>query len=103
MRTRAGRFQLGQALTLEQVAERAATGQTEQMLITLSDAVSGFPVLTVDDTDAQRIAHGNAISIPPGFAPQDPEAPVRVLGRGGRLLAVARPREGFLRPEVVLA
>jgi tRNA pseudouridine55 synthase len=103
LRTRAGRFRLGQALTLEQVAERAASGQAEQMLITLSDAVSGFPALTVEESDAQRIAHGNSVSAPPGFAPEEPEAPVRVLGRDGRLLAVARPREGFLRPEVVLA
>ena len=103
IRTRAGRFRLGQALTLEQVAEQAAAGQVEQMLITLSDAVSGFPALTVDDPDAQRIAHGNAVSLHPGFAPEDPKALVRLLGRDGRLLAVARPREGFLRPEVVLA
>jgi tRNA pseudouridine55 synthase len=102
IRTRAGRFRLGQALTLEEVAEQAAAGQAEQMLITLSDAISGFPALTVDDSDAQRIAHGNAISAPPGFAPKDLKALVRMLGSDGRLLAVARPREGFLRPEVVL-
>jgi tRNA pseudouridine55 synthase len=103
IRTRAGRFLLEQALTLEEVAERAASGQAEKMLITLSDAVSGFPACTVDDPDAQSIAHGNAVSAPQGFSPEDTKAPVRVLGRDGRLLAVARPREGYLRPEVVLA
>jgi len=60
-------------------------------------------VLIVDDPDARRIAHGNAVSAPPGFDPEDPKAPVRLLGRDGRLLAVARAREGLLRPEVVLA
>ena len=102
IRTRAGRFRLEQALTLEQVAERAAAGQAEQTLIPLSEAVSGFPALTVDDADVRRIAHGNAVSAPPGFAPEDPRAPVRLLGHDGRLLAVARAREGSLRPEVVL-
>jgi tRNA pseudouridine55 synthase len=102
IRTRAGRFRLEQALTLEQVAEQAAAGQAEQMLIPLSDAVCGFPALTVDEPDARRIAHGNAVSAPPGFAPDDPKAPIRLLGRDGRLLAVARSREGLLRPEVVL-
>jgi tRNA pseudouridine55 synthase len=102
IRTRAGRFRLEQALTLEQVAERAAAGQAEQTLIPLSDAVCGFPALTVDDSDARRIAHGNAVSAPPGFAPEEPTAPVRLLGLDGRLLAVARYREGLLRPEVVL-
>ncbi len=102
IRTRAGRFRLEQALTLEQVAEQAAAGQAEQMLIPLSDAVCGFPALTVAESDARRIAHGNAVSAPPGFAPEDPKAPVRLLGHDGRLLAVARSREGLLRPEVVL-
>jgi tRNA pseudouridine55 synthase len=102
IRTRAGCFRLEQALTLEQVAERAAVGQAHRTLIPLSEAVGGFSALTVDDADARRIAHGNAVSAPPGFDPGDVKAPVRVLARDGRLLAVARPREGLLRPEVVL-
>ena len=103
IRTRAGRFRLGQALTLEQIAERTAAGQAEQSLITLNAAVSGFPALTVDDSDAKRIAHGNAVSAPAGFAPDDLKGPVRVLGDDGRLIALVRPGEGLLMPEVVLA
>ena len=102
VRTRAGRFRLEQSLTLEQTAALAASGQVEQVLISPSDAVGGFPALTVDESDARRISHGNAVSIPAGADLGGLNSPIRVLGRDERLLAVARAVDGMLRPEAVL-
>jgi tRNA pseudouridine55 synthase len=102
-RTRAGRFRLEQALTLEQLAELAAAGRSEESLIPLSNATDGFSVLTVDESDARRIAHGNAVSVTTTLDLGALNGPIRVLDRDGRLLAMARARDGIIKPEVVFA
>jgi tRNA pseudouridine55 synthase len=101
IRTRAGRFLLETALTLEQTSELAASGQAEKALIPLNDAVGDFPSLLIEESDIRRIEHGNAVSIPIGFELTPSNGPIRISTKDGRLLAMARAREGKLRPEVV--
>lgn len=103
IRTRAGRFHLEEALTIDQVGELAASGQAETALLPLNDALSGFSSVTVDVPQSHRIAHGNAVPMPEGPNPADSNGPIRVLGRDGRFLAVARSMDGMLKPEVVFA
>ena len=101
-RDRAGRFSLENALTMEMLADRAASEQLQSALLPLSAVLQGYPAVTVSGLDAERIGHGNAISIPPAAALSPEAGPVRILDHSGQMLAVARLRDGALRPEVVL-
>jgi tRNA pseudouridine55 synthase len=101
IRTRSGRFDLEQALTIEQAETLAAAGQAEQALVPLNDALDGFPFMIVEESDARRMAHGNAVTVESGIELPALNSPVRVLGRDGRLLAIARAGDDMLRPEVV--
>jgi tRNA pseudouridine55 synthase len=103
IRTRSGRFDLEQALTIEQAETLAAAGQAEQALVHLNDALDGFPFMIVEESDARRMAHGNAVTVESGIELPALNGPVRVLGRDGRLLAIARAGDDMLRPEVVFA
>jgi len=101
IRTRSGRFGLEQALTIEQAESLAHTGQAEQALIPLTEALGGLPFMIIEESDARRMAHGNAVIVESGIELPALSGPVRVLGRDGRLLAVARAGDDMLRPEVV--
>jgi tRNA pseudouridine55 synthase len=101
-RTRAGRFTLVQAISIDGLAEEAAAGHPDRLLLPLSEAVQEYPAVTVDPTDADRIAHGNALLLPPETLPPAAEGSIRVLGPDGVLVAMARIRHGALRPEVVV-
>lgn len=103
VRTRSGRFRIEQAMTLEQLAEKASQGLAEQSLRTISDALGSFAAVTVEAPEARRISHGNTIPSPPGFEGKGPGQLIRVLDRGGMLLALARTDAGLIRPEVVIA
>jgi len=103
IRTRSGRFDLEQALTIEQAETLAAAGQAEQALVPLNDALDGFPFMIVEESDARRMAHGNTVTVESGIELPALNGPVRVLARDGRLLAIARAGEDMLRPEVVFA
>jgi len=103
VRTRSGRFRIEQAIDLEQLAEKASQGRAEQTLLPLSEALGSFGAVTVDASDARRISHGNAISIPAGFAVDVSQPLVQVLDRDGQTLAIARTEAGLIRPEAVIA
>ncbi len=103
VRTRSGRFRIEQAVDLEQLAQEVSRGLAEKTLLTLSEALGSFPMVTVDASEARRISHGNSISIPSGFAVSDAQSLIRVLDSEARLLAVAKSSAGLIRPEVVLA
>ncbi|MEK6744604.1 MAG: tRNA pseudouridine(55) synthase TruB [Nitrospirota bacterium] len=103
VRTRSGRFRIEQAIDLEQLTRMASLGLAEQSIQSISEALGSFPVVTVDETEARRISHGNTISIPPGFAVSNAQPLIQVLDRDGQMLAVARTSGGLIRPEVVIA
>jgi tRNA pseudouridine55 synthase len=62
------------------------------------ELVGHLPAHELEETEAREASHG----IPPLAAPTDPEGPIR-LTHEGRLIAVARVRDGRLRADVVLA
>jgi tRNA pseudouridine55 synthase len=101
IRTRSGRFGLDQALTIEQAEKLAADGQAEQALAPLNDALGCFPFMIIEESDARRITHGNSVAVQSGIELPSGSGPIRVLGRDGRLLAIARSGDGLLKPEVV--
>jgi tRNA pseudouridine55 synthase len=78
-----------------------------ERLMPLSQALSFLPECELDDEDAERVAHGNAVGA--GIAPAQ-EGVVRGLAsvprafrltHGARVLAIAEPREDRLKPLVV--
>jgi tRNA pseudouridine55 synthase len=84
-RTRAGRFTLADAVPLDQ----AADGR----VIPLAEALADLPEVTVGPERIDDIRHGRQIPAPPAT----PTGPLRILGPGGALLAVAEENAGRLR------
>ena len=70
----------------------------EQALHPVAGLVSHLPAIELDDAAALRVVRGQAL----GLEAPGKEGPVRLMV-GERLLAIAGPREGTLRTEVVLA
>jgi tRNA pseudouridine55 synthase len=103
-RTASGGFHVAGALPLAE-AERLGPAVRER-LISPADALSELPAVELTETGLRRAAHGNWLSpehlMPgPGGLPAGPEK-VRLMGAGGRLVAVAESRRGVLHPVVVL-
>jgi len=105
-RTASGRFGLGQALTLAE-AERLGPSLADRLL-SPAEALAELPGVELTDAGLRRATHGNWLNqehLVPGNGPLllDPPHPrFRLLGPGGRLIAVAEPRRGTLHPVVVL-
>ncbi|MEO6724009.1 MAG: tRNA pseudouridine(55) synthase TruB [Blastocatellia bacterium] len=59
-RTRAGDCRLAQAVTLEYLAELANAERTDEVLISMTDAV-GLPEIELDDEERKAVAHGRSI------------------------------------------
>jgi tRNA pseudouridine55 synthase len=95
-RTAAGPFTLEQALPLDEVEALAAGGKAGRealraRLVPPAEALP-FPAVEVDPPRARAVAQGKAITAP------GEDGLRRVLGPGGRLLAVSELRDGQLRP-----
>jgi len=99
-RTRSGRFSLDAGVTLEELATMAAAGTEDTAVTTIDEALAGFPVVSLADADAERVCHGNKVSCPESVANGNGDM-VRLHDRSGRILALARADENFLRPELV--
>lgn len=99
VRTGSGRFGLGDAITLEQLAMLSDNNQYEQMLVPIERALEELPPVFINGNDVQKILHGNRIMISGHTGRQ--ELLVRVHAADGRLLALARETNGEIRPETV--
>jgi tRNA pseudouridine55 synthase len=91
-RTRVGGFELGQARSLEALAE-------DLRVVPLADAVAAtFPRVDVSDADAQRLAFGQRVE-------RDglPGEPFGVFAPDGSVVALAEGRDGRLKTLVVFA
>ncbi|HVP60849.1 MAG TPA: tRNA pseudouridine(55) synthase TruB [Myxococcaceae bacterium] len=96
-RTVSGPFALDRALPLSQVEALGVAGaggrsQLEARIISMADALPGFPVVRVSEQDVSRVLHG----VPLVLGPSAPGGRVRVLGPDGALLAVGEVDEGRL-------
>lgn len=95
-RTEAGRFRVDEALPLAEVEALAARGKAgrEALLARLVSPAAALPfqAVEVDAPRARAVAQGKAITAP------GEDGLRRVLGPGGRLLAVSELRAGQLRP-----
>jgi len=105
-RTRAGRFRVEDALTLDRLESEAAG-----RLIPASELLGHMPAVSVTEDGERRVHHGNPLAaahVAKGdsrlFSQMTGAAAFfRVLNGAGRLVAVAEPRPGgVLQPVVVL-
>lgn len=103
LRTAQGPHRITEALTLEEVAERAATGRLQEDLIPLHRALPNVPLLAVPRELAQRLSQGNAAEVEgPGVSGvvmvmcgEDPVCLAEAEPSGSRLRL--RPRKVFPR------
>jgi tRNA pseudouridine55 synthase len=98
-RTGVGEFTEADACTLEQLEAAAASDEPEQLMIHLRRILPAFPCVTADDTNSNRIRHGQAVNLP-----EMSRAPlVKVFAGQAELIAIASRVAGTLfHPKVVL-
>ncbi|HEX8096697.1 MAG TPA: tRNA pseudouridine(55) synthase TruB [Pyrinomonadaceae bacterium] len=104
-RTRAGDFRIEDALTLEELAEKAAEGDKPSLLLSTDAALSRLPFLHLTAEEARAARNGMALRAEGASAKawRDGER-VRLRDGEGELLGVAvyDRAAGRLRPRVVL-
>ena len=93
-RTAVGRMTLAEAVTLEQLEERAP----DVVGLSLAEAArQAFPQRTATPEEAKVLSHGGPLT-PVGIG-----GPYAVFGPDGEVLAIVSEREGRARAEIVLA
>jgi tRNA pseudouridine55 synthase len=73
----------GGMVTMDELEERVQSGDPEALLLPPDAGLARWPMVTLDETSAERFSHGN-----PVLAPDAPEGPVRVYGASGRILGL---------------
>jgi tRNA pseudouridine55 synthase len=104
-RTRAGTFRVAEAVTLERLQELAESARVAEVLVEMSAALPAVPSMHLTAGDERRVANGAEAQAPAdAHARWLDGARVRMLGAGGRLLAVGTydARRGAVRPRVAL-
>ncbi len=90
-RTRSGPFVLADAVTLEQLAEAAVSGELESLVLSPLAALSHLPELQLTERGAAKVGNGIVPDADDLESVRDkmPHSGRVCLSRGGRLLAVA--------------
>lgn len=106
-RTRAGRFRIEDAATLDTL-ERMGSAAAAARLLRMNDLLADYPAVRVTQEGLRRTFNGNSLA-PQHLAEMagasGPESGhrVRILGPDGELISVAERRpDGFLHPLLVL-
>jgi tRNA pseudouridine55 synthase len=105
-RTGAGDFCIEDALSLEELKERAEGGEAERIILPPEAALSKMPFVHLTTDEARKALHGVALRLraePPGEWRED--EPVRMHAPDGRLIAIGfyDAANGHLHPRVVLS
>ena len=105
-RTRAGRFKIEEAITLDRLNDTAQSGSVEQVLISPDAALAHLPFLNLDPARAQRVRHGIDVQIEATQTSDWPEGqPVRLRDANGGLIGVGVYDEArkLTHPKVVIS
>ncbi len=102
-RTRAGRFQIDAAMTLEKLAEAFAENKVADALISPHAALSHLPSIDLDDDQLRKTLHGLALPLKDNELTLSDGDPVR-LSRNKQLIAIGKynAERHAIHPEVVL-
>lgn len=104
-RTRAGRFRIDDAITLERLTELAQASSIASVLISPNDAVSDLPMVQLSNEDVARIRHGIDLAIEEAASTNwEDDQTVRMTDSTGNLIAVGRyePSKAAIHPDVVI-
>jgi tRNA pseudouridine55 synthase len=103
-RTRAGRFEIKDAITLEKLAERTGSASLAQALISPGETLSHLPLIELNEEQARRTVHGIDLKIEPREDLTWKDGAAVRLSSQSELIAVAtfNRSEGILHPIVVL-
>lgn len=103
LRTRVGRFTLDQALTLEEVDELSERGDLQDHLLSMDEALLDLPAIQVSAAQRTLLIHGQPIPLwkVRWEGVGEERAIIRLRDEKG-LLALARVKQGYLRPIKVL-
>lgn len=102
-RTASGTFTLDDAIPLDDVRAAAEAGPSELAgRLRPIDAGLDLPTVTVPDGSLTALGRGQAVGVPPGSPDVGHDGPVRLVDRGGRLVAIARLVGTKLAPDKVL-
>ena len=103
-RTRAGRFSISQAVTLDQLSAMAESIKLDAARISPDAAISHLPEIGLSDDEVGRALHGAGLQIENDSIWPDGQA-VRMRDDDGQLVAVGTYDEArrFLHPSVVIA
>ena len=91
-RTRAGRFDLAEAHTLEQIQAAADRGQAETLLLPVDTLFADTAALTLTGPQERTLRNGGAYSLP-----DVPAGRYRLYGREGNFLALGAVEDGTMR------
>ena len=90
-RLEAGCFTVGEARTLEEIAQAAAEGRAETLLLPVDTLFRGVLAETVGAAAEKKIRNGNT------FRTSWPDGPLRLYSATGEFLALARAENGECR------
>lgn len=99
LRTHAGRFEVADSLTLEEVTSAARAGELPVHLLSADAALADLPAVDLTPAQRQQVIDGRPLSIfiVPGWRDLPAATPIRLRdGRG--LVALARIEAGRLQP-----
>ncbi len=102
-RTRSGKFTISDAVTLEDLADKANAGELGQTIATIDDALADIPPIPLAEVEASKVSHGGKVTCPPQSGSVGKIGLVRLHDPFGRLLALARLEGDILRPELVFS
>ncbi len=104
VRTRAGRFELRDAMTLEELAAAAGESRFQDAMISMDRAVSHLPAVDLPERSVVDVMNGHPVPLWRfGGIRVSEDGPVRLRSLRGTLIALARVDGGALRPFKVLA
>ena len=103
-RTRAGRFQIGGALTLERLAELCKLDTLHDAMLSPHRALSHLPVIELDMDQARRTMHGLTLELANNGPQSLTDGDAVRLSLNNELIAVGRfdATPGVIHPAVVL-
>lgn len=101
-RTKAGKFGLQQAVTLEELETIVSENRLNEVLISMNAAISHLPHVVLDESQTEDTFHGKRLSFEnAAFADNQT---VRMVDAAENLIAVGfyRKAENFIQPKLVL-
>ncbi len=103
VRTRSGRFTLDCAVSLGNLADAAASGAVERLLVPMDEALADFPELSVTEAESENILHGGRVPVQQRHSGEASATVFRIHDPSGRLIALGRSDGRELQPNLVFS